>query len=445
MPTQLSGVFKKKSHSYLNPHAYFAVWAFSFGCIVGWGSFVMPGTTFLPIAGPLGTLIAMTSGALIVLVIAANFHTMMTRIPHSGGVFSFTKNIFGYDHSFLCAWAIALAYISLIWANATAFILIARYLFGTVLQWGFHYTVAGYDVYFGEILATLLILLFFGFLSIRSSFLVSVLQSLLASVLFLGVISCFVLALMHKAQSGEISFFPLFSNENSSHPVWQILNIVALVPWAFVGFETICLIREEKTDEKTCSHRMKKSFAIMAVAIFCGAAVYVTLAFLSVLAVPEGMKNWSEYISHLSKFNGIDALPTFHAAKELLGKNGIALLGLCVFSALSTSMFGFYRATARLIQAMADDSVLPAWFSNVNERGVPQNAIVFIMAISVIIPFFGRTAIGWLTDITTVSACIAYAYISLCSLKKAREEKNSLIAVCGIAGFTLSIIFFFGM
>ena len=29
------------------------VWALSLSCIIGWGAFVMPGTTFLPIAGPL--------------------------------------------------------------------------------------------------------------------------------------------------------------------------------------------------------------------------------------------------------------------------------------------------------------------------------------------------------------------------------------------------------
>ena len=30
------------------------VWAMAFGCMVGWGVFAMPGTTFLPVAGPLG-------------------------------------------------------------------------------------------------------------------------------------------------------------------------------------------------------------------------------------------------------------------------------------------------------------------------------------------------------------------------------------------------------
>ncbi|MFQ6805194.1 MAG: hypothetical protein ACLRT5_10495 [Lachnospiraceae bacterium] len=33
------------------------VLALAFGCIIGWGAFVMPGNTFLPKAGPLGTAI----------------------------------------------------------------------------------------------------------------------------------------------------------------------------------------------------------------------------------------------------------------------------------------------------------------------------------------------------------------------------------------------------
>lgn len=33
------------------------VWALALGSIIGWGAFVMPANTFLPNAGPLGTLL----------------------------------------------------------------------------------------------------------------------------------------------------------------------------------------------------------------------------------------------------------------------------------------------------------------------------------------------------------------------------------------------------
>ena len=41
------------------------VWAMAFGCMVGWGVFAMPGTTFLPVAGPLGTMLSMLIGMVI--------------------------------------------------------------------------------------------------------------------------------------------------------------------------------------------------------------------------------------------------------------------------------------------------------------------------------------------------------------------------------------------
>ena len=51
---------------YLSP---IDVWAMAFGCMIGWGAFVMPGTTFLPIAGPMGTVIAIAIGAVVMLIV----------------------------------------------------------------------------------------------------------------------------------------------------------------------------------------------------------------------------------------------------------------------------------------------------------------------------------------------------------------------------------------
>ena len=49
------------------------VWGMAFGCMVGWGVFAMPGTTVLPIAGPLGTFISMGIGMLVMLIIGIFF------------------------------------------------------------------------------------------------------------------------------------------------------------------------------------------------------------------------------------------------------------------------------------------------------------------------------------------------------------------------------------
>ena len=60
-------------------------WALAFGCSVGWGSFVMPGNTFLPLAGPVGAAVGLGLGAVVMLIIAANYHYLMIRFPGEGG------------------------------------------------------------------------------------------------------------------------------------------------------------------------------------------------------------------------------------------------------------------------------------------------------------------------------------------------------------------------
>ena len=120
---------------YLSP---LAVWALSFGCAVGWGAFVMPGTTFLPAAGPLGTALGIGIGAVVILIIGINYHYLMNLYDDVGGTLTYSIRAFGYDHGFLSAWFLMLVYIAIMWANATALALIGRKLMGKTFQFGFH-------------------------------------------------------------------------------------------------------------------------------------------------------------------------------------------------------------------------------------------------------------------------------------------------------------------
>lgn len=79
------------------------VWALSLSCIIGWGAFVMPGTTFLPVAGPAGTAAAFVISTLIMGVIGVNYTYLMVRNPGIGGVYAYTKKAFGKGHAFLSA------------------------------------------------------------------------------------------------------------------------------------------------------------------------------------------------------------------------------------------------------------------------------------------------------------------------------------------------------
>ncbi|MBR1722336.1 MAG: amino acid permease, partial [Treponema sp.] len=415
-----------------------SIWAVSLGCSVGWGAFVMPGTMFLPLAGPLGTMIAMVFGALVMIVIAANFHNLMNRSSHTGGVFAYTREVFSYDHSLMCVWSVVLAYISILWANATAIPLISRVLFGNIFQFGFKYTFFGYDVYFGECLITIAAIVLFGLLTARNMRFTRILQTLLALILFAGVLVCFFLAFAKTGFSMR-TFKPFFSG-NGMTPVAQVINIAWFTPWAFLGFCTVSLLpgRSEFADG---TFPRKKSFMIMASAILAGMIIYILLALFATLSLPKGCDTWRDYVTRLSSFNGFTRIPVLNAAQKLLGKGGIILMSVCVASGIFTGIIGMYRAAARLFISLAEDDVLPAWFGKVT-AGIPTNAIHFIMLISLVIPFLGRTAIGWIVDVLSITAAIAYAYVSAASLKIALREKQPLYRFTGIVGLLSSVFFF---
>ena len=98
----------------------------AFGCAVGWGAFVMPGTTFLPVAGPLGTLIGLGIGAAVMFLVGRNYHYLIQKFPEAGGAYGYVKKVCGGDHGFICGWFLILTYVAIAWANATALALVGR-------------------------------------------------------------------------------------------------------------------------------------------------------------------------------------------------------------------------------------------------------------------------------------------------------------------------------
>ncbi len=414
--------------AYLSP---IGAWALAFGCSVGWGAFVMPGTTFLPLAGPLGTALGIGIAALIMLILAVNYHYLMNRYPDAGGTYTYTKICFGYDHGFLNSWFLMLTYIAIIWANASALPLIARNLLGDLFQFGFHYEIAGYSVYLGELILALCALCIAALLCLRGRVSVAV-QTVMALVLCLGVVFGFVASLRSPMSMSQI-FTPGFSPEKG--PGEGIFTVIALGPWAFVGFESISHSSSE------FSFSAKKSFRILALSVITAAAAYILLAVLAVSALPARAGSWPAYIMDLGSYSGMAGLPTFNAISMLLGRFGTVMLGFTALGAIMTGLIGNIIASSRLMYSMSKDNLLPLWFGKINRYHVPSNTILFIFAVSVVMPFLGRTAISWIVDVTTVGATIAYAYASAAALKTAGADGNRKARIFGIAGLAVSLFF----
>lgn len=409
------------------------VWSLALGCIIGWGAFVMPGNTFLGKAGPLGTAIAMGIASVVMIVIAFNYNFMINKYPVAGGEFTYTQQAFGEKHAFICSWFLGLSYLAIVPLNGTALALIGRNLMNNIFQVGFHYNVAGYDIYFGEIFLAVVALLLFAFLSIRGVEFAGIFQTGLVFALIGGVLIITIAALVNPDVS-LTNLSPGFYPGNV--PIAGILAVVAVAPWAFVGFDTIPQAAEE------FKFSPKKTKTLMIMSILFGAAVYVILNTVTAAVVPEGYASWSEYIDDMPNLSGLLSLPTFHAGYQLLGTAGVVFLGIAVLGAILSGIIGFYMATSRLLYSMAKEKVLPGWFGELHEKyKTPAHAIMFILAIALIAPFFGRTALGWIVDMSSIGAAIGYGYTSLAAFKYAKKEKNTGIVVTGIIGAVMALAF----
>lgn len=409
------------------------VWALAFGCIIGWGAFLMPGDTFLKNAGPLGTAIAIGIAVGIMIVIALNYNYMINKYPVAGGEFAYTKYTFGNTHAFICSWFLGLSYLAIVPLNATALALIGRNLLGGIFQVGFHYDVAGYDVYLGEILLADAALILFAWLSVRGVRFAGGVQTCLTIALALGVIVIAGAALLNPKISIH-SLSPAFYPGKNS--VSGILSVVAVAPWAFVGFDTVPQAAEE------FRFSPGKTKGIMVVSILFGGLVYVTLTAVTAAVVPDGYASWAEYIDNLENLEGLAALPTFYAAHLLLGNAGLVFLGIAVLAAVLSGIIGFYMAASRLFFFMANEHVLPGAFGELNSTyHTPLKAILFILAVSLVAPFFGRTVLGWVVDMSSLGAAVGYGYTSAAAFYYARREGNKPMMAIGIVGTLLAVIF----
>ena len=412
------------------------VWALSFGCAVGWGSFIMPGTIFLPKAGPVGTFIGLIAGAVVMFIIGINYHYLMNKYTDAGGTLTYTIKTFGYDHGFMSAWFLILVYIAIIWANASAFGLISKNLFGTTFQFGFYYQILGYDVYFGEVLLSMVAIFICGMICIKGKKLAAGLQVIFAVILILGIVTVAVYLLAHKNGGMHIPK-PLFSQTTNEMPLRQVFTIMALSPWAYVGFESI------SNSAAGFKFSPKKSIWIMTAALFTSVIAYALLSQIAIARIPDVYGNWQQYIGDLGSFRGIEGIPTFNAARMGMGERGVFILGFAAFAALATGIIGNFIAASRLLFIMAEDGMLPEWFGRLNKDKTPQNALMLLTGISMLVPFLGRTAIGWIVDVNTIGATIAYAYTSADAFANAQKDNNKLVRVTGIIGILMSGFFAF--
>ena len=116
-----------------------------------------------------GATLGITIGGLLMLIIAVAYGALTAKFPVSGGEFAFTYVGFGKYFGFIASWFLVLGYICIVALNASAFSLLFKFVLPDVLEVGYLYTIAGWDVYIMEVILSTAVLVIFAYISSKGS------------------------------------------------------------------------------------------------------------------------------------------------------------------------------------------------------------------------------------------------------------------------------------
>ena len=367
------------------------VWALAVGAIIGWGCFVLPGTRFLPEAGPLGTCIAFALGGGLLCTVALCYSILIKVYPVAGGSFTYAYVGFGTRAGFVCGWALVLGYLCVIAANGTALALLSRFVLPGVFDVGYMYSVAGWDVYAGELAMMSAFFLFFGYMNFRGMDFASSLQLILAFALA-AACSCWPVGWRPRIRPA--------STTSPAAPVRRRPDPVGLRdlhrrdhPVAVRGL----LTPSRRPPRNSTSARKvppPDDQLPSSAARPCTRAGVLSVAVVMPypdLARPEPAGPRARSRTWPSAGSGGAIRRPGHGG-HLPGMNG------------------FFMATTRLLFSMGRQ--IPA---SVVRQGPPQvrtptNAVLFTLCLTLIAPWFGRSALNWIVDMSAMGTALAYLF-----------------------------------
>lgn len=191
------------------------------------------------------------------IVVGVSYGFLARVFPVSGGAFAYTLIALGRRHAFVCRF-MTLGYVSIVALNASALGVLARHIVPEVAEFGYLYTIAGWDVHFWRVAIATVGLVFFAFLNVRGGGNSARLQFYMCLLMIASMLIVFFGVLF--SDQGQISNMePLFATDKA--PIAGVLAIVAIAPWAFIGFDNIPQTAEEFSFSPSKAFRLILAFS----------------------------------------------------------------------------------------------------------------------------------------------------------------------------------------
>ena len=379
----------------------------AFGAMIGWGWVVSSGR-WIQNAGVMGSVLGFVIGGLMLYFVGLTYAELTPAMPKAGGEHVFSYKAFGPTGSFICTWALILGYVGVVGFEACSLPTIVQYIFPGFVK-GYLYTVAGFDVYFTWLLLAAVVTVGITAINVLGIKAASIFQTVLTvTIAVVGIVLVAASAINGSPANLEGQ---ILIGESAFSCVKNTMAVAVVAPFFLVGFDVIPQVAEE------INIPLRKIGRVLLISIICAVSFYTLVIFaigyvLDPADISEAMQG--------SGLVAADAMAKVFNS-QIMAKV-LIIGGLC---GIATSWNSFFIGGSRAIYSMAEAYMLPHGLAKLHPgRKTPVNALILIGGISLLAPFFGRTALVWISDAASFACCVAYCMVALSFLALRKKEPD---------------------
>ncbi len=395
-----SKMFRKKSYKDTEGHLERRLGALSLvmlgiGGTIGAGIFVITGKAAATMAGP-AIIFSFIFAAVAVGISALVYAELSSKIPVSGGAYSYTYTAMGEFIGWLVGWNLILEYGLIVPAVSTGWSGYFRGLIEEIFNYKFSPVISGaFDPANGtyiDLFAFLMTIVIFGVLTL------GIKKSSSANIVVVSI-KILVLLLFIFVGAKYIDF----NNLKNFMPFgWSgVLAATSLMVFAYLGFDAVATVAEETKDPQ-------KNLPIgLIVSLAVSTLLYLVVSFMLTAIVPYDQLDVPDALSH-----------TMYKLNEPVIGSLIALGAvITIISVLIVMGIGL----TRVVYALARDGLIPKSLATLHPK---TNAPYKITILSGVISSFfaGFVPLGVLAELINIGTLFAYFMIGVTVVVLRRQD-----------------------
>lgn len=365
-------------------------------------------------AGPLGTLSYWIFGGISTFATAFVFGELGAMFPKSGGIWEYTKQVFGKDSaiSYMVGWMYWFALAFGLNCEIVSAGYYTNWLIPAIPQW-----VGG--------LAVVIVFLALNYFGVR-------LSSLVEAGFGVILITSFSIFIAFGVSHLKPELFADFAPNGTVLPLLKTLPYVVI---AFCGFEIVTTMAEESVNPERDIPRA-----------LIGAATFLTILFGSFSTVAFGLVPWKEWSLYTST-----TAPLLSIGSAVLGSLGVAWLSVQSYTGSLSTINGGVIGQVRMLYAMAREGWFPKSFTVVHPRHRVPEVPLWItgasMLIIALLPTISETAWTWAAFLGVFGYALIYiiAAVLLIYLRVTRPDLRRPFRCPGYPVTPLLVIVIFGL